>query len=188
MKTQIVYSVISTEKDFFLEELWVSVYSLRQFHPNDRVVVMTDAPTGERIKRRPSLDSLISEVMVIPMPEEYNNDCRAREIKTNIRNLIDGDFLFIDTDTVICQPLDEVDNLSVKNLAMVPEFHDSFKKHFCYEFVYQDVIRIFCTDCSDSQYWFNSGCMFVRDNETTRKFFGRIQHLKKMRIRIKEPY
>ena len=40
MKTQIVYSVISTEKDFFLEELWVSVYSLRQFHPNDRVVVM----------------------------------------------------------------------------------------------------------------------------------------------------
>ena len=172
MKTQIVYSVISTEKDFFLEELWVSVYSLRQFHPNDRVVVMTDAPTGERIKRRPSLDCLISEVMVIPMPEGYNNDCRAREIKTNIRNLIDGDFLFIDTDTVICQPLDEVDNLPVKNLAMVPEFHDSFKKHFCYEFVYQDVIRIFCTDCSDSQYWFNSGCMFVRDNETTRKFFA----------------
>lgn len=110
--------------------------------------------------------------MVIPMPEGYNNDCRAREIKTNIRNLIDGDFLFIDTDTVICQPLDEVDNLYVKNLAMVPEFHDSFKKHFCYEFVYQDVIRIFCTDCSDSQYWFNSGCMFVRDNETTRKFFA----------------
>ena len=91
MKTQIVYSVISTEKDFFLEELWVSVYSLRQFHPNDRVVVMTDAPTGERIKRRPSLDSLISEVMVIPMPEGYNNDGRAEWAK-GISNLATSQF------------------------------------------------------------------------------------------------
>ena len=59
MKTQIVYNVISSEKDYFLEELWVSVYSLRQFHPNTRVVVMTDAPTGARIESRPTLVSLI---------------------------------------------------------------------------------------------------------------------------------
>ena len=172
MNTQIVYTVISTENDYFLEELWVSVFSLRQFHPDDKVVVMTDAPTAARINERPQLKSLISEVLVIPMPEGYNNDCRAREIKTNIRNLIDGDFLFIDTDTVICKPLDEVDNLSVKNLAMVPELHGPFKNHFCYEYTYKDVIRIFGTDCSDSKYWFNSGCMLVRDNELTRKFFA----------------
>lgn len=172
MKTQIVYNVISSEKDYFLEELWVSVYSLRQFHPNTRVVVMTDAPTGARIESRPTLVSLISEVVIIQMPKGYNNDCRAREIKTNIRNLIDGDFLFIDTDTVICKPLDEVDDLPVKNLAMVPELHGPFKNHFCYESTYQDVIRIFGTDCSDSYYWFNSGCMFVRDNESTRRFFA----------------
>lgn len=172
MNTQIVYTVISTENDYFLEELWVSVFSLRQFHPDDKVVVMTDAPTAARINERLQLKSLISEVLVIPMPEGYNNDCRAREIKTNIRNLIDGDFLFIDTDTVICKPLDEVDNLSVKNLAMVPELHGPFKNHFCYEYTYKDVIRIFGTDCSDSKYWFNSGCMLVRDNEMTRKFFA----------------
>ena len=33
MKTPIVYTLISSEKDYFLEELWVSLYSLRQFHP-----------------------------------------------------------------------------------------------------------------------------------------------------------
>lgn len=172
MNTQIVYTVISTEKDYFLEELWVSVFSLRQFHHDAKVVVMTDSPTSARINARPQLKSLISEVKEIPMPEGYNNDCRAREIKTNIRNLIDGDFLFIDTDTVICMPLDEVDNLPVKNLAMVPELHGPFRNHFCYEYTYKDVIRIFGTDCSDSKYWFNSGCMFVRDNELTRKFFA----------------
>lgn len=172
MNTQIVYTVISTENDYFLEELWVSVFSLRQFHPDDKVVVMTDAPTAARISERPQLKSLITVIKVIPMPEAYDNKHRAREIKTNIRNLIDGDFLFIDTDTVICKPLDEVDTLSVKNLAMVPELHGPFKKHFCYEYTYKDIIRIFGTDCSDSKYWFNSGCMLVIDNELTRKFFA----------------
>ena len=30
MKTQIVYVLVSSVKDVFLEELWVSVWSLRQ--------------------------------------------------------------------------------------------------------------------------------------------------------------
>lgn len=172
MKTQIVYVVISTENDFFLEELWVSLFSLRYYHPHDRVVVLTDDSTSERIKERTLLNAMISELKIIPVPEEYNNDCRAREIKTNIRNLIDGDFLFIDTDTVICGSLKDVDSLSVKHLAMVPELHGPFKQHFCYEYTYQDVNRIFGIDTSDSPYWFNSGCMFVRDDEITHKFFA----------------
>ena len=33
--------------------------------------------------------------------------------------------------------------------------------------------KIFKTDVSDSKYWFNSGVMFVADNELTRKFYKR---------------
>lgn len=173
MKTKVVYVAVSSHNDFFLEELWASLYSLRQFTPPAcEVVVLSDAETAERIKCRPALYEMINELNVIQVPSKYSNELRSRVIKTNIRNLVDGDFLFIDTDTIICDSLESIDNLNVTNLAMVPEFHDSFKKHLCYEFVYHDVIRIFCTDCSDSQYWFNSGCMFVRDNETTRKFFA----------------
>lgn len=172
MKTQIVYVAISSDEDYFLEELWVSVFSLRHYHPNDRVIVLTDLETCKRINERPGLKHLFTEIRTIDMPANFNNLLRSRIIKTNIRNYIDGDFLFIDTDTVICGSLEEIDKLDIKNIAMVPELHGPFKNHFCYESTYQDVIRIFGTDCSDSYYWFNSGCMFVRDNESTRRFFA----------------
>lgn len=171
METQIVYVLASTEEDLYLEELWVSLFSLRQYHPNDKVVVLADGPTSERISKYPSLVSLITEIKVIPVPDDYSAKFRSREIKTSIRNLVDGDFLFIDTDTVICDSLSEVDNLPVQNIGMVPELHGTFKNHLCYDYVRTDVKRIFDVDVSDSPYWFNSGCMLVRDNQLTREFF-----------------
>ena len=55
MKTQIVYTLISSEKDYFLEELWVSLYSLRQFHPKATVKVLVDESTKEYMNRFPKL-------------------------------------------------------------------------------------------------------------------------------------
>ena len=171
LRTQIVYVLVSSEQDYYLEELWVSLFSLRQFHPREKVLVLADAPTAARIKDRPEMDKLISELQIVPVPEDYSGKFRSREIKTSVRNLIEGDFLFIDTDTVITAPLDEVDTLPVKNIAMVPELHGPFKNHVTYDYTWRDVKRIFGVDVSDSPYWFNSGCMLVRDNDLTREFF-----------------
>lgn len=177
MKTPIVYVLISSEKDFFLEEFWVSLYSLRHFHPSDKVTVLTDAPTSKRIDERPALKALITDIKVVPMPDEYDGRLRSRTLKTSVRNLIDGDFLTIDTDTVICQPLDEVDILSIKNIGMVPEMHGSFKNHITYHFITKELKRIYGVDVSDAPYWFNSGCMLVRDNSFTRDFFKKWNEL-----------
>lgn len=177
MKTPIVYVLISSERDFFLEEFWVSLYSLRHFHPSDKVTVLTDAPTSKRIDERPALKALITEIKVVPMPDEYDGRLRSRTLKTSVRNLIDGDFLTIDTDTVICQSLDEVDSLSIKNIGMVPEMHGSFKDHITYQFIAKEIKRIYGVDVSDAPYWFNSGCMLVRDNSFTRDFFKKWNEL-----------
>ena len=171
MKIQLVYILISSETDFFLEEFWTSLYSLRQFHPNDRVVVVTDQPTADRVKERPELAAMITELKVIDVPSDYNGRFRSRTLKTSVRNLIDGDFLTIDTDTVICGPLDDVDNLPIKNIGMVPEMHGPFKNHITYGLITNELRRIYDTDVADAPYWFNSGCMLVRDNAFTREFF-----------------
>jgi len=171
MKTQIVYVLISSEDDYFLEELWASLYSLRQFHPDERVVVLTDSPTADRIRERPSLLSLITNLKIVTVPEDYNGRYRSRTIKTSIRNIINGDFLYIDTDTIICSPINEVDDLPIKNIGMVPEMHGAFKKHLTYNFITQELMRIYNTDVKDAPYWFNSGCMLVRDNSLTHEFF-----------------
>lgn len=173
MRTQIVYVLISSEENLYLEELWVSIYSIRHYHPEARVVVLVDEPTAKRVKANDELSSLISELIIVEVPNHYSPKDRSREIKTSIRNHVDGDFLFIDTDTVICQPLDEIDNIDVDNIAIVPELHGPFKEHLTFNYVSSDTKRIFGTDVSDSPYWFNSGCMLVRDNAFTREFFAK---------------
>ena len=175
MKTQIVYVLVSRETDLYLEELWVSLYSLRRFHQSAKVTVLADLPTVERRKGKTELSNMINNLQLVDVPEDYSPKERTKEIKTSIRNLIDGDFLFIDTDTVICQPLDEIDDISsnVNNIAMVPELHDVFKKHLTYNYVSYDVKRIFGTDVTDSPYWFNTGCMLVKDNAFMREYFAK---------------
>lgn len=168
MKTQIIYTLVSSEKDCFLEELWVSLYSLRLFHPEVVVKVLVDAPTKVHLERFTSLCDMITEIVVVQVPEEYNAKQRSREIKTTVRNVIDGAYLFIDTDTVICKLLDEMDNLTC-DIAAVPDGHLPLS-----ELMFsptQSIKNIFGIDISDSEYWFNSGVMYVADNEKTRAFY-----------------
>lgn len=175
MKTPVLYVLTSTEKDLYLEELWVSVYSLRHYNKDVVIYVLSDNPTAERIRKTPELFEQINHIITVSVPDDYPSKERSRFIKTNIRNLVKGDFLFIDTDTVICGSLADIDNLNIKNIGMVPELHGSFKEHLTYTFTVADVQRIFGIDASKSPYWFNSGCMLVRDNEFTHEFFEKWQ-------------
>ena len=170
MKTQIVYTLISSEKDYFLEELWVSLYSFRQFHPEAIVKVLVDEPTKEYMTKFSELCELITEIVIVSVPANYNAKQRSRVIKTTVRNVIDGAYLFIDTDTVICKPLEEIDKLEC-DIAAVPDGHLPLSE--CMFPPTNSVNKIFKTDVSDSKYWFNSGVMFVADNELTRKFYKR---------------
>lgn len=170
MKTQVVYVLVSSDKDYYLEELWVSLYSLRLYNPETYVVVMTDASTSERIKSRQVLYAMISEVKVISVPGNYTPKQRSREIKTTVRNNITGDYLFIDTDTVICQPLSDSD-MPDADISAVPDEHISLKEHPFGGITKNTVRDIYSTDVSDSEWWFNSGVMYVRDTPVTHKFY-----------------
>ena len=82
MKTQIVYTLISSEKDYFLEELWVSLYSLRLFHPEATVNVLVDESTRKYMEAFPKLCDMITNIVVVPVPENYNAKQRSRVLKT----------------------------------------------------------------------------------------------------------
>ena len=170
MTTQIVYVLISNEEDFYLEELWVSLYSLRFFHPEVHVKVLTDEPTSQRIVNRDSLAKMISEIVLINVPEHYTAKERSRHIKTSVRNIIDGAFLFIDTDTVVCKSLEEIDLLEY-DIAAVPECHLPLSDNPFNAAVYSTVHQIFNSDIHDCKFWFNSGVMYVDDNKITRQFY-----------------
>lgn len=172
MKTQIVYVVISSDEDLFLEELWASLFSLRIYHPEATVKVLTDAPTAKRIYERPALNEMITEVVKVDVPEAYSPKERSRVIKTQVRNIITGDYLYIDADTVITHVLDEVDSINA-DVAAVPDSHLPFDQHPYAGHKKQHIKSIFGEDFSDSKYFYNGGVMLVRDTDVSHELYKR---------------
>lgn len=176
MIPQIVYVLVANEKNLYLEEMWVSIFSLRRHHPEATVKVLMDIETKEYLSRFPQLTSMIDETVVVQTPAGYNAKQRSRQIKTTIRNVLKGDYIFIDTDTVICKPLDGIvedirELKDFRGIAAVREGHVTMK-----ETLFPPtgtVKRIFDIDISKSPLMTNSGVMFVADIPFTHEFYKR---------------
>lgn len=163
-KTQAVYTLISSSKDVYLEEMWASIHSLKQHDPDREVRVVCDEPTAKYVRNFPALCSLITEIIIVPVPDDFNEKLRSREIKTTIRRHIEGDYLYIDTDTIICTPLDHVDGLEC-SVAAVKEFNMTLRENPYAASVIRNVKNIFGTDISIDETFFNSGVMYVADDK-----------------------
>lgn len=176
MIPQIVYVLVANEKNLYLEEMWVSIFSLRRHHPEATVKVLVDMETKEYLSRFPQLTSMIDETVVVQTPAGYNAKQRSRQIKTTIRNVLKGDYIFIDTDTVICKPLDGIvedirELKDFRGIAAVREGHVTMKET---PFPPTGTVkRIFDIDISQSPLMTNSGVMFVADIPFTHEFYKR---------------
>lgn len=176
MIPQIVYVLVANEKNLYLEEMWVSIFSLRRHHPEATVKVLMDVETKEYLSRFPQLTSMIDETVVVQTPAGYNAKQRSRQIKTTIRNVLTGDYIFIDTDTVICKPLDGIvedirELKDFRGIAAVREGHVTMKDTLFPPT--GTVKRIFDIDISQSPLMTNSGVMFVADIPFTHEFYKR---------------
>lgn len=146
----------------------MSAYSLRLFHPEAKVSLVIDNETNDYIRNFPEFCNLFTKIIVVEVPKEYNRKEKSRELKTKSRLYVDGSMLFLDNDTVICKPLDEIDNLAC-DMAAVPETHLPLcQMPFS---PLNSVKKAFELDASDSEFYFNSGVIYAADNERTRSFF-----------------
>lgn len=168
MKTSIVYTLHATKDFLFMQECWASAYSLRQFHPDASVYLVVDRQTHEYVSEYSEFCNLFTEIIPVEVPEHYGRKERSRELKTKSRLYVKGPMLFLDNDTIICKPLDELDNLSC-DIAAVPETHlPLLEMPFS---PLGSVKAAFGIDGSDSKYYFNSGVIYAADNDRTRAFF-----------------
>lgn len=172
MKTQIVYVLVSSEKDVFLEELWASVWSLRQFHPEVTVNVVADKPTADRIEANKELKELINNIVVPEVPEHYTPKERSRELKTRIREVIKGDFFYIDTDTVICKPLDDIDDCKY-DVAGIPDSNVWLDGNPFAHAMTGTVKNIFGKEITHRGYLINGGVIYAKDTTDAHELFKR---------------
>lgn len=174
MKTKIVYCIVSNEEDIYLEQAWVSIYTLRKYNPDADVILLVDKGTETTLTgKRAGIRELVTEVVAVDAPDGYNAMQRSRYLKTNFRQFITGDLLFIDADTVIGGSLAGIDNIDAE-IACVPDGHRSiFELHAINAFDYakEQISRAFDIQEIDSEFYFNSGVIYVKDTPRMHTFF-----------------
>lgn len=163
MKTKIVYVLVSEESDYYYEMVLLSIYSLRLYHPkgDTEVELVMDEDTHQRLvdKKAAILDDVTPKVVTIP--PKYTMMQRSRYLKTHLRQIVKGNFLYIDSDTIICKSLSEIDNVDA-DIALLPE---DISEWWLKNFKKAELGKL------ENTPFFNSGVIFAKDLSNVYRLF-----------------
>ena len=174
MKTKLVYVLTCSPEGDYLEQAVIATFSARHFNPSAHIVLIVDDKTDGLIAGgRNEILKYVSEKVVVPFEEGKTMVYRSRWIKTSVRELVDGDFLFIDCDTVTTRSLEEID-LFKCGMGAVPDSHLKVKE-------FGDALREASRakvaplgiDLDNEEYYFSSGVIYVKDTPETHRLYDR---------------
>lgn len=113
MNTKIVYVLTSDCDDLYLEQLLLSLHSLRMYNPECEVIVLVDEFTKRSISgKREIIYDYSVNLQEVPIPPRYDKMQRSRYIKLKVRELCQGNIIYLDNDTIICSSLQELDGIT----------------------------------------------------------------------------
>lgn len=176
MNTQIVYVVVSDETDTYLEQTMVSVYSLRRHNPEAKVVLLTDRQIDSTLfGSRAGILDYITEKRVIEIPTRYSKLQRSRYLKTTVRQNIRGDFLYVDSDTLIMRDLSDIDAFTMDIGAAYNMWRP--RSHSLPRWVCNDFLMLGLDLTYVKKYDFNGGVMLVRDTPCATNLYRKWHEL-----------
>lgn len=174
MNTKLLYVLVSDESDIYLEQASVSMFSARLHNPQIHITLLMDDLTDKNlIGQRRELLKPVSEKIVISLDAKYTNKERSRILKTGARLYVHGDFLFIDCDTIVAAPLDDIDTNPI-DLGAVMDCHTTLTHNPYRNMIFRHAQSINNVLCENEPY-FNSGIILVRDTEVNHAFYERWQ-------------
>lgn len=175
MKTKLLYVLVSTDSDIYLEQAYISMYSAKYYMPQCHIVLLTDKSTNDSLTGIRSKEiSLADEVIVVDIDPSFTPQKRSRLLKTGAREYVKGDYLFIDCDTIIVRDLSSVDAFDFA-IGACRDTHSSFLDNPYREMCIRDVRKL-GKDISSEKVYFNSGVMYVKDIAQTHRFYAEWKH------------
>lgn len=170
MKTKIVYVLASSPSDYFYEQCLISLKSAKVYNPTATIILVCDNKTKENLcELRSEILSVVSNIETINFDDTVNNLERSRRMKVNLRSYINGDFLYIDSDTLIVKDLSEIDNCT-HSLAAVLDGHCGLKKHVMRSFFYKQNLP-FNPHIVKEESYFSGGVIYSKDDSTSKHFY-----------------
>jgi hypothetical protein len=165
-----VYCLTSTSADLYYDQLLISVTSLLFHNPAANIIVLVDAETEKTLQtgyRHKVYD--LATVKSVKIDERFTKVQRSRWLKTKMRELVEGDIVYIDTDTIIAAPLTDFPDCKVgfvrdgNNRGVIESLKVS-REVDAKQCGFHHDDYIFST-------FMNGGFSVVRDTEAVHKFF-----------------
>lgn len=167
---KILYVLVSSESDFYYEQALISMMSAKYQMPNCTISLLTEQETDNGLKGSRSLiNEYISEKKVIDLDSSLSPMQKSRWLKTSMRELVKGDFLYVDVDTVFAAPIDET--ILTTDIMGVPDGNCTLKKHPMKWFIEDNLKKVHFENTLD--YHINSGVLFFKDTPIGHKFAQR---------------
>ena len=166
----IAYILISTPNDTFYEQTAVSVMTLRKVMPDATVYILVDEDTKSTFtEKRTILEKYNVNIVVIDVPKKFNNRDRSRFIKTSMNKYLPDNFMFIDSDTIICDNFNSLD--TTVDIGMVLNRHLKVSESPVKDFLDKCARKLnYHLDFEDKH--FNSGMIVVNKSEKSDALFA----------------
>jgi hypothetical protein len=94
--------------DSYSEMTLISIALLRRVHKNARVTVFIDEVTEQKLLQRAGLVLDEADRIIRVKADFPDAATRSRYIKTKMRTLLDGNYLFLDSDALVIRRIDEI--------------------------------------------------------------------------------
>ena len=174
MKTKLVYVLTCAPEATYIEQALMAVYSARHWNPDATIVLLTDDLTSAILHAdgpRGEILQYVSEEIVIAFEADKSMLYRSRWIKTKARELVKGDMLFVDCDTICCKPLDDVDKFECEAGAVleshlpIAELNEKMQRGI------EENAQKVGWSIKDEQYYFSSGVIYAKEVPMAHKLY-----------------
>jgi len=166
-----VYVLTSSERDYYYEQFFLSLASMRLYNPDAEVVVLIDEKTKQGLAgRRSGYEKLVSEIKIISVPVEYPQKEASRWIKTSIPNYVSGKFVFIDCDTIISKTLENDFPAGIK-IGAVLDTHSTLDTHHKREYFQEEDKSIGFVSSLKTNVRYNGGLIYCYSDSAAIDFY-----------------
>jgi len=173
---QYLYSLTSNPGDFYYEQFLLSAASLKLLMPNATVVLLCDSKTKETLAgKRSEYEKFVSKIITVDAPGDMPQIEVSRWVRTSMRRLVSGDFLFLDGDTIVTDDLSSIIAMNIKFGACLDK-HSLIDNHSKKKNIIE-YNKNLGFDAHVSNRHYNGGVLFCADTQEVRKLFDRWHEL-----------
>jgi hypothetical protein len=164
-RLQVCYVLVSQGWDRHAQMMWLSAQSLRLHEPNAWITLITDPES--RLHLEQSAGQLLGAVDQVVTAESTleNPQLRAFHIKTLMRRCVEGDFLYLDGDTLV---VNRIAGALDVDAAVAAAVDFNFDHQFFPRQLREPYTRLGWT--YPLPYYFNSGVVVMRDSAEAHEF------------------